>query len=132
MSEQFRKLTPILYVEAIEPVLGFWTDRLGFTLTTEVPEGDRLGFVILARDGIELMMQTRASVAADLPAVGETPMRGTILFLEVADLDAIEKALAGIEQVVPRRRTFYGSEEIWVREPAGNLVGFAFFGGTGE
>ncbi len=41
------------------------------------------------------------------------------------DIDAIEKAVAGAEIVVPRRTTFYGSTEIFVREPAGNVVGFA-------
>lgn len=123
-----KKLTPILYVEEIEPVLSFWTDRLGFEITAEVPEGDALGFVILAKDGAEVMYQTRESVANDVPALEDTPMRGSLLFLEVDDIDAIERALEGVEQVVPRRTTFYGADEIFVREPAGNLVGFAEFG----
>ncbi len=48
---------------------------------------------------------------------------------EVDDIDAIEAAVtgAGAEIVVPRRTTFYGSTEIFVREPAGNVVGFARF-----
>ncbi|MFW6078722.1 MAG: hypothetical protein ACODAE_03825, partial [Gemmatimonadota bacterium] len=78
-----KKITPLLYVEEIEPVLPFWVDRLGFEVTAEVPEGDRLGFVILARDGEEVMYQTRASVESDLPALADSPMRGSILFIEV-------------------------------------------------
>lgn len=124
-----RKLTPVLYVEEIEPVLGFWTDRLGFERTVEVPEGDRLGFVILARGGVEVMYQTRASVEADVPALADTPMRGSLLFIEVEDLDEVARALDGVEHVIPRRTTFYGAEEIIVREPAGNVVTFARFGG---
>lgn len=127
---QIRKLTPILYVEAIEPVLPFWVERLGFELTTEVPEGDRLGFVILQRDGVEVMIQTRASVQADVPAVAETPMGGTILFMEVASLEPVLENLKDVEVVVPRRRTFYGADEVFVREPGGNLVGFAAFSGS--
>jgi catechol 2,3-dioxygenase-like lactoylglutathione lyase family enzyme len=122
-----KKITPLLYVDAIEPVLAFWTAKLGFAVTTEVPEGDALGFVILARDDVEVMYQTRASIESDLPSVADTPMGGTVLFAEVDDLDAIESALEGVERVVPRRTTFYGSQEVWVREPAGNLVGFAQF-----
>lgn len=122
------KLTPILYVEEIEPALPFWTERLGFEVTTEVPEGDRLGFVILAREEVEVMYQTRASVETDVPAVADTPMGGSILFIQVDALDPVIEALEGIEPVVPRRQTFYGADEIWVREPAGNLVGFAAFG----
>ena len=55
-------------------------------------------------------------------------MKGTFLFFQVDDLDAIEKALKGIAPVVPRRKTFYGADELIVREPAGNIVTFAQFG----
>jgi catechol 2,3-dioxygenase-like lactoylglutathione lyase family enzyme len=121
------KVTPIVYVEAIEPVLPFWTERLGFTVVAEVPEGDALGFVILAQGEAQLMYQTRASVEADAPALADTPMGGSMLFLQVDDIEAIEAALEGVERVVPRRQTFYGSDELFVREPAGNIVGFAQF-----
>lgn len=130
-----KKLTPILYVEAIEPVLPFWTDRLGFEVTGQVPEGDRLGFVMMARDGVEVMLQTRASVEADVPSLADTPMGGTILFIEVEDLDAIVDRLGDAEVLVPRRTTFYGADEIFIREPGGNIVGFAEFGdeaGSGD
>lgn len=127
-----KKITPILYVEAIEEVLPFWEDRLGFTRTAEVPEGDRLGFVILAKDGLEVMYQTRASVASDVPALVDTPMGGAILFIEVDSLEPVLEALEGIEAVVPRRQTFYGADEFVVREPAGNLVGFAAFTSDSE
>ena len=124
-----KKLTPVLYVEEIEPALPFWVDRLGFASIAEVPEGDRLGFLILQKGGVEVMYQTRHSVQNDLPELAGQPMRGSFLFVEVEDLDAVESALAGIEPVVPRRTTFYGAEELVVREPAGNVVTFAKFGG---
>lgn len=122
------KLTPVLMVDAIEPVLGFWVDKLGFTRTMEVPHEDKLGFVGLERDGIEIMYQTRASVAADVPPLAASPQRGTFLFIQVDDLNDIEKRLAGITPVVPRRKTFYGADELIVKEPAGNAVTFAQFG----
>ena len=56
------KITTVLYMDAIEPALAFWVDRLGFTKAVEVPEGDRLGFVILHHGSSELMLQTRESV----------------------------------------------------------------------
>lgn len=122
-----KKLTPVLYVEEIEPILAFWVDRLGFATPVAVPEGDRLGFVILRKDQVEVMYQTRASLSKDIPPLAETPMRGSLLFIEVEDLDQVERALAGFEPVVPRRRTFYGADELIVREPAGNTVTFAHF-----
>ena len=119
------KLTPVLVVDAIEPCLALWVDRLGFTKTVEVPHEDALGFVILVRDGIELMYQTRASVEADLglPVPRSEPTTG--LFIEVSDIDAVQQALAGVELALPRRRTFYGMEEVGVREPGGAMVIFA-------
>ncbi len=35
-----RRVTPVLIVDAIEPVLPFWA-RLGVAKTVEVPDGDR-------------------------------------------------------------------------------------------
>lgn len=124
-----KKITPLLYVEAIEPALPFWVERLGFEKTVEVPEGDRLGFVILKKGAVELMYQTRASVQSDVPALADSPMGGSFVFIEVEDLDAVERALDGVEPVIPRRKTFYGADELIVREPAGNTVTFARFGG---
>lgn len=123
-----KKLTPIVYVEEIEPSLPFWTERLGFALTAQVPDGERLGFVILQKDNVEIMYQTRSSAEAeDAGSVRGLPMRGTILFIETDDLDGIERAIDGADLVFPRKPTPYGAEEVGVREPAGNLVIFAQF-----
>ena len=73
---EMRKLSPLLTVEAIEPCLSFWVERLGFAKTVEVPDGASLGFVILAKDGVEIMYQSRASVAKDIPPM----MSGSNLF----------------------------------------------------
>ena len=124
-SLKFNKLSPVLVVDAIEPCLPFWTDRLGFSKTVEVPEGDRLGFVILAKDGVEVMYQSRDSVRKDIPPLADAPAGGTNLYIEVADVAAVERAVKGQEIVVPRRKTFYGADEIGVREPGGNAVIFA-------
>ena len=122
-----KKLTPLLAVESIAPSLPFWVDALGFTKTVEVPHDDAVGFVILEKDGYEVMMQSIASMKADVPAAVPSP-GGSVLYLEIEDLSAIEEAVAGYELLVARRKTFYGAEEIFVREPGGNVVGFAQFG----
>lgn len=128
-----RKLTPVLFVERIEPSLVLWERQLGWSRTVEVPEGEQLGFVILQKDGVELMYQSRASLAADLPAVAAASTFNTsFLFLEVADLGAVQARLGDTEIVSPTRQTFYGSRELTVREPGGHLVTFAQFGGHGD
>ena len=131
VTMEMKRLTPVVYVEEIEPVLEFWT-QLGFEVTAEVPEGDRLGFVILENGSVQLMYQTRASVEADVPDLADTPMGGNLLFIEVDDLDAVAAALVGAEVTFPRRTTFYGADEIGVREPGGNAVTFAQFAAPDE
>lgn len=124
MANWLKRITPVLLVEEIEPCLAFW-EAQGFEVGATVPHGDRLGFAILEKSGLEIMYQTRASVAADLPALADAPGAGTFLFLEVMDLDATIEALGDAPVLFPRRKTFYGMEEIGVREPGGNAVTFA-------
>ena len=133
-----KKLTPVIIVDQIEPSLPFWIERLGFQKTAEVPEGDKLGFVILVKGNVEVMYQTRASVAKDLGTAVEPgihPAAGAInpnkdlvtLYIQVEKLDSVMAALKGIEVVVPERKTFYGAREFGVREPGGIVVLFAEF-----
>jgi catechol 2,3-dioxygenase-like lactoylglutathione lyase family enzyme len=113
-----------LIVASIEDCLPFYVDRLGFTRTVDVPHGDVLGFVILKRGELELMLQSRASVAADVAGVDPDGFRAA-LYIDVGELAPIRTALAGWPLVVPERTTFYGAREIIVRDPAGNLISFA-------
>jgi len=124
----FKKLTPVLYVEKIEPCLEFWVGRLGFEKTVDVPEGEALGFVILQHGGVEVMLQSYTSVEKDVPAFGEEARRSTnFLFVEVTDFADVLRRIEGLEVVVPQRKTFYGATEIGVREPGGHVVFFAVF-----
>jgi uncharacterized glyoxalase superfamily protein PhnB len=124
-----KQLTPVLIVDEVEPCVKFWTDRLGFDLTNQVPADDgKLIFASVQQGPIEIMYQTRASVVSEQPgAAGDLTGHSVALFITVADLDTVEKALAGVPVVKPRHDTFYGSTEIYVREPGGNTVGFAQF-----
>ena len=120
-----KKMTPVLYVEAIEPCLDLWVNRLGFTKSVEVPEGDRLGFVIFTSGDVEIMYQSRASVQKDVPSFATRSLGQTNLFVEVSDLGAIERSLRGVKVALPKRTTFYGATEIGVQDPAGNIIVFA-------
>jgi uncharacterized glyoxalase superfamily protein PhnB len=124
-SATIRKLAPVLIVDAVEPCLPFWTELLGFAVTAQVPEGERIGFAILEKDGVEIMYQSRTSADADVPALATIPAGTACLFIEVSDVEAVARALDGTEIVVPRRQTFYGMDEIGAREPGGSIVMFA-------
>lgn len=125
-----RRLTPVLVVESVEPCIAFWTDRLGFSTGHKVPgpEG-RLVFASVSNGDVEVMYQTKASVVADRPeAAAELEGDSTALFMTVEDLDVVERAVAGAPVVKARHTTFYGSTEIYVREPGGHILGFAQMG----
>lgn len=120
------KITPVLMVDEIEKSLPFWIDRMGFAKTVDVPEGDRLGFAILVKDGAELMLQTIESVRKDAPQFAPTAHSFNVaLFLEVDDFADILKRLEGYAIALPERTTFYGMREIAVYEPSGHIVTFA-------
>ena len=122
-----KKLTANLIVDKIEDSLPFWVDRLGFEKTVEVPVGKRLGFVILKRGAVVLMLQSRASLAKDVPAIADAAYR-SVLYIEVADLAPIRKSLSGWPPAAAERTTPYGAREIIVRDPDGNSVFFAQHG----
>jgi len=130
-SMSVKKITPVLFAQEIEPCVAFWTDRLGFEKTAEVPGGDKLAFAMLQKGGVELMYQSYASAANDVKdsEVAELARKGpTFLFVEVDDLNATIAAVQGAPVIVPVRTTFYGSTEIVVQDPAGHVVTFAQFG----
>ncbi len=120
------KLTPVLFDEAIEPCLRFFVDRLGFEKTVEVPEGAKLGFVVLVKDNAEVMLQTYESGEKDVPALAKDFRKSAnYLFVEVSSLDEVVQKLDDAEIVMPMRTTFYGMREIAVREPGGHVLCFA-------
>ena len=121
-----KKSTPVLFVEEIEPCMKFWTERLGFEKTAEVPDGDRLAFVILQKGSVEVMYETFAGAEKDFPALAEAARKGpTFLYVEVEKLEPFIKALRGARIVLPERMTFYGAREIGVTDPAGHHIIFA-------
>jgi uncharacterized glyoxalase superfamily protein PhnB len=118
------KCTAILVVDEVEPCVRFWVERFGFEKTAEVPEGAKLVFAIVAKGGVEIMYQDFANAKADLASTERTK---SMLYIDVDDVDATIARLEGVEVVVPKRTTFYGATEYFVREPGGNIVGFAQF-----
>src|SRR5271169_716757 len=121
-----KKLTPVLFVKEIEPVLPFWVEGLGFKKTAEVPEGNKLGFVILEKDGVELMYQTYASADKDMPTIAGDVRKGpTFLYVQVESLESVKALIEKAEVYLPERKTFYGATEIGLKDPAGHFITFA-------
>jgi uncharacterized glyoxalase superfamily protein PhnB len=130
-----KKITPVLFVEEVEPCVKFWVERLGFQKTAEVHEGNRLGFAMLQKGNVELMYQSYASADKDkdVGAISQAVRKGpTFLYVEVDNLDQTISAVKGAEVVIPVRTTFYGAKEIGIKDPAGHFITFAQFGASAE
>ena len=125
-----KRITPILFVPEIEPCAKLWTECLGFGRGVEVPDGSKLAFVSLQKDGAEIMYQSYASVEKDMPAIASPVRQGpTFLYVEVDNLDRVKTAVRDAEIYMPERTTFYGAREIGVKDPAGHYITFAEFAG---
>jgi uncharacterized glyoxalase superfamily protein PhnB len=120
-----KRITPVLFVKEIEPVLPFWVDKLGFTKAVEVPHGNKIGFVALQKGSTEVMYQSYGSLEEDMPLIAETRKGPTFLYIEVDNLDAVVNALKGSKIVQPERTAFYGMREVGFQEPGGHYVTFA-------
>jgi len=126
-SMNVKRITPVLLVKEIEPVIPFWVDRLGFTKTIEVPEGNKLGFVAFQKGAAEVMYQTYSSVEKDAPPAmaAEARKGSTYLYMEVDNFDAVLAAMKDVKVVMPVRTAFYGMKEFAVQDPGGHFITFA-------
>jgi uncharacterized glyoxalase superfamily protein PhnB len=132
-AAEAKKITPILFAQELEPCIEFWSGRMGFQKTVEVPEGEKIGFVMLEKNGLELMYQSFSSAEKDNAATGEAARKGpSFLYVEVADLDAALAATKGTEMVMPVRTTFYQAKEFGIKDPAGHYIIFAQQGAGAE
>jgi|HubBroStandDraft_6_1064221.scaffolds.fasta_scaffold06597_3 uncharacterized glyoxalase superfamily protein PhnB len=123
-----KRITPVLFVEEVEPCVKFWVDRFGFQKAAEVPDGNKLAFAMLQKGNVELMYQSYASADKDVTNISQQVRKGpTFLYVEVDNLDETISAIRGTEVVMPVRNTFYGSKEIGIKDPAGHYVTFAQF-----
>ncbi len=122
-----KRITPVLLVNEIEPLIPFWVDRLGFTRTIEVPDGNKLGFVIFQKGSVEVMYQSYSSVEKDAPpSMSAEARKGpTYLYIEVDNLEAVLAALKDVRIVMPVRTAFYGMKEFAVQDPGGHFITFA-------
>jgi hypothetical protein len=120
------RCTPIQIVDAIEPNLDFWENRLGYKRTGEVPPGGKqLDFIMMEKDGLEVMLQTHKSIEADMSSSKSTEhykANQTILYIEVDSLDEAARALKGVPVVMEPIDKPYGMREMSVKDPSGYSV----------
>jgi Uncharacterized protein conserved in bacteria len=126
-KKMISRSTPIFHVRSVEPSIKFWTERFGFKVTIQVPEGDHIGFAALENGNTELMYQTYQGMKTDAanPLANEVEKGPSFIFMEVSDINSTIEALKGAEMIQGLHETFYGAKEVVVKEPGGHFVIFS-------
>lgn len=135
LNPEVSRVTALLPVPDTNEAAMFM-EKVGFERTSEVSENPNdpstpLGFVIMVKADMQVMLQSIASIRND--DEGLLPQSGSqsFLFIEVKDLEALISALKDYPVFMERRKTFYGSDEIGIVAPGGHKITFAQFGASG-
>jgi hypothetical protein len=120
-----KKLTPVLHVDDLEPELAFWVEGLSFE-AVELDEGSVLLRRASEAHGLELILQSRASLARDTPELARAAFgyAGFALRIEVTALEPLLEAIAGAPIIAGPRSTNDATHEIVVKTPSGLAVTF--------
>ena len=126
-------IIPNLPVEGIARAIAFYRGTLGMTLNMVVfpdrthsldPDHpcDGAAFAMLEREGSQMMLQTRESLAADLPDETFSPAPGGVIYLRSYNPD---DAVARADPECVIKGPFdqwYGMREAYLRDPDGHIV----------
>lgn len=124
---KLKRAAAVLFVEKVEPTREFFK-RVGFEVSVEIPDGGDVGFSMLERDGVQVMVETLDNGHEPQALRNVTKAsRHAVVYVEVDDLGALIAALDGEKVLVERHKTFYNSDELTYQEPGGHLVTFAQF-----
>lgn len=134
----FSKITANLMVGNVNETLDFYERVLGFALVMGVPEDSQqivttrdgstpLGFAIIKRDEVELMLQSQKSLSAELPEFRKRPVGGAVtLYCQVANVRELYERIKGQVTILKDlHTTFYGAEEFCIRDTTGYVLTFA-------
>jgi lactoylglutathione lyase len=134
----YKKITANLIVAGVDEALDFYEQVLGFGLVMAVPEGSEqmvtardadtpLGFAIIKRDDMELMLQSRKSLVKEPPSLAAAPAGTSFtLYIQVDDLEAFYEGVKGKVTIVnDLHTTFYGAKEFCIRDGDGHVLTFA-------
>jgi lactoylglutathione lyase len=134
----FKKITANIIVSNVNETLDFYEEVLGFSLVMAVTEGSQqvvtvrdaatpLGFVIIRRDDMDLMLQSRKSLAKELPSLATSTVGTSFtLYIQADDIEALYKGIKDKAEIVEDlRATFYGAQEFCIRDSGGHILTFA-------
>jgi uncharacterized glyoxalase superfamily protein PhnB len=127
---KFSDVTPNLVVSDIDRSLAFYRDVLGFSAIATVPDGAPFVFVWMQRDGVNVFLNTVASIKDDQPALAARPIGGTATMYMAIEADSAAEGVDALFETVkpqanvimPLHTQFYGMREFGVEDPDGYVI----------
>ena len=124
-------IVPNLMVSDMRAAIAFYRDLLGMTVTMMLTpdrsmhtdgDGQDAYFATLEWQGSQLMLQTRQSLAEELPGFDAPPSpAGTVYFRGFAP-DAIADRVGAGQIVKGPVLQWYGMKELYLRDPDGHII----------
>lgn len=134
---QLISLKPNFMVTDVRASVRFYCDVLGFNFVMWVGQEDALAaqddtdstlrFAVVESGGHEIFLQSRESLAQDIPAFNDqTPIGASMtLYLECPDLDAMYQKIKNDVTIIKEpSQTWYGMKEFYIRDQDGYILAF--------
>jgi uncharacterized glyoxalase superfamily protein PhnB len=127
---KFADVTPNLIVTDIDRSIAFYRDVLGFSVFATVPDAGPFVFAWMQRDGVNVFLNSIASVRDEHPGLAARPVGGTAtLYVAIqadtpaAGIDALFDSVKSRARVVmPPKDQFYGMREFGIEDPDGYVI----------
>ena len=126
-------IVPNLMVTDMERAIAFYRDVIGMTVTMTLSADQQMlsgnsaegaVFATLEWNGAQLMLQSNASLAAELPvfAADQTPVPGGTIYFRGLHPDAVSDRIDADQIVKGPFLQWYGMRELYLRDPDGHIV----------
>jgi catechol 2,3-dioxygenase-like lactoylglutathione lyase family enzyme len=123
-------VTANIMTEDMSASIALYRDVLGFVRVMAAPEEPPFDWVMLKHGEAVVQLQTRESLADELPVFSDRACGGgVVLYVGVDDVRALHDRVAGeapVEKAL--HETFYGTREFAVRDPNDVVLVFAEHG----
>lgn len=123
MTINISNMVPLIQVFDMPTSIAFYREALGFEVVQDSGQGSYSGWVLLGRDGVELMLNTQYE-AHDRPAESNSDRQkwhgDTCLYFACSDVDEAFRHLTtqGLD-INPPSVAAYGMRQLYVRDPDG-------------
>jgi uncharacterized glyoxalase superfamily protein PhnB len=122
-----QSMTPNLMVHDVNKTIEFYRDVLGFEFVASVPDSGQFDWAMMKHGPVEIMFQSAASLAKDLPTfVKMGPGGAFTLFIKMEDSKSFYGKVKGKAEIVQElTKTFYDMEEFSIKDLDGYILTFA-------